>query len=127
MHDRMEKRLSCMLEKNLDETCILFRCAIHQNKLTFRSLYKKLEGATTRPQNISGPLGKNCKTNCHNQPTVQSKPVENPTKKILVSKEVLNDLSTDQNLLYEYTKRIGVGEVDQKYTSWKIGPIHHAQ
>ena len=65
--------------------------------------------------------------NCHNQPTVQSKPVENPMKKILVSKEVLNDLSTDQHLLYEYTKGIEVGEMDQKYASWKIGPIHHAR
>ena len=58
---------------------------------------------------------------------MQFKPVENPLKTILVAEEVLNDLSTDQCLLYEYIKRIGVGEVDQKYASWKIGPIYYAR
>ena len=48
-------------------------------------------------------------------------------KTILVAEKVLNELSTDQRLLCEYTKGIGVGEVDQKYASWKIGTIHHAR
>ena len=46
-------------------------------------------------------------------------------KTILVAEKVFNDLSTDQRLLYQYTKGIGVGEVNQKYASGKIGPIHH--
>ena len=103
------------------------RCALHQNELLFQSLLKKLDDATTGRQNFSGPLGKQFKTNCHNQPTVQFKPVENPMKTISIAEEVLNDLSTDHRLLYEITKEIGVGEEDQKFISWKIGPIHHTR
>ena len=115
------------LEKKLGRNLYTVGCALHQNELPFRSLFENLDDATTGPQNFSGSLGKQCKTNCHNQPTAQFKPVENLTKTILVFEEVLNDLSTDQHLLYEYIKRIGVGEVDQKYASWKIGPIYHAR
>ena len=42
-------------------------------------------------------------------------------------KKDFSDLSTDQRLLYEYTKDIGSAKVDEKYSSWKIGPLHHAR
>ena len=32
-------------------------CALHQKQLSFRSLFKKLDGSTTGPQNFSGQLG----------------------------------------------------------------------
>ena len=124
----MEQWLSCEVgKKKLGRNLHTVGCALHQNELSFRSLFKKLDCATTATQNFGGPLGKQCQTNCHNQPTVQFKPVENPNKTNMVVEEVLNDLSTDQHLLYEHTKGIEVGEMDQKYASWKIGPIHHAR
>ena len=119
-----KKGLSCEVGKQNLHTV---ECALYQNELPFQSLFKKLDGATSGPQNFNGPLEKQCKTNCHNQQTVQFKPIENPMKTILVAEEVLNDLSTDQRLLHEYTKGIGVGEVDQKYACWKIGLIHHVR
>ena len=32
-----------------------------------------------------------------------------------------------QRLLYEYNKGIGSGKVYEKYSSWKIGQLHHAR
>ena len=99
---RMKKWLSCEVGKKLGRNLHTVGSALHQSKLLFQSFYKKLDDATTEPQNFSGTLEKQCKTNCHNQQTVQFNPVENPTKTLLIADEVLNDLSTDQRLLYEY-------------------------
>ena len=54
----MEKRLSYEVGKKLGRNLHAVGCALYQNKLTFRTLFKKLEGATTGPQNISWAIGK---------------------------------------------------------------------
>jgi len=38
---------------------------------------------------------------------------------------VLNDLSSDQRLLFEYCKGIGLGKVNDLWTAWKIGALNH--
>ena len=44
-----------------------------------------------------------------------------------MEKEDLSNLSTYQRLLCEYIKGIGSRKVDEKYSSWKIGQLHHAR
>jgi len=115
------------LEEKLGRNLHTIGCALHQNELPFRALFKKPDGVTTGPQSFSGPLGKKCKENFHNQPQIAFERVENPLKEGLEKEEYFSDLSTDQRLLYEYTKGIGRGKVDEKYSSWKIGQLHHAR
>ena len=40
---------------------------------------------------------------------------------------MLNDLSNDQRLLYEYVIGIGKGHVSDRFASYKIGPANHAR
>ena len=97
-----------------------------QNELTFRATFKKLDGVTTRPQNSSGPLGKKCKENVYSKLQIAFESIENALQHS-VKKEDFSYLSTDQRLLYEYTKGIGLEKVGKKYSSWKIGQLHHAR
>ena len=62
----------------------------------------------------------------HCKPQIAFESIENPLQHSL-EKEDFSDLSSDQRLLHEYTKGIGSGKVDEKYSSWKIGQLHHAR
>ena len=48
------------LEDKLGRNLHTVGCALHQNELPFRAIFKKLDGVTTGPQSFSGPLGKKC-------------------------------------------------------------------
>lgn len=102
-------------------------CALHQNELPLRALFKKLDGTTTGPRSFYGPLGKRCLEDIHGEPQVQFETVQTPITDEYIPDEVLKDLSHDQRLLYEYCKGIGVGRVDDRWAAWKIGPLNHAR
>ena len=53
--------------------------------------------------------------------------IETPIGEGYISAAVLNDLSSDQRLLFEYCKGIGSGRVDDQWASWKIRPLNHAR
>ena len=91
------------LEDKLGRNLHTVGCALHQNELPFRAIFKKLDGVTTGPQSFSGPLGKKCKKNAHNKPQFAVESIENPLQHSV--KKDFSGLSTDQRLLYEYTKR----------------------
>ena len=61
----------------------------------------------------------------HEQPQVDFQPVE--TELVELNDEVLEDLSTDQRLLYEYVYGISKGRINQRYLNYKIGPCNHAR
>ena len=46
------------LEDKLGQNLHTVGCALHRNELSFRTIFKKLDGITTGPQSFSGPLGK---------------------------------------------------------------------
>ena len=91
------------LEKKLGQNLHSVECALHRNELTFQFLFKKLDGATIGLK-FQSTIGKAMQINCYNQSTLQFKPVENSMKIPLVAEKVLNDLRTDQRLLFEHTK-----------------------
>ena len=100
---------------------------MHQNELPFRAIFKKLNGVTTGPQSFSGSLEKKCKENVHSKQQIAFESIENPLQHS-VEKEDLSDLSTDQQrFLYEYTKGIGSGKVNEKCSFLKIRQQHHAR
>ena len=115
------------LEEILGRKLHTIGCALHQNELPLRALFKKLDGTTTGPRSFCGPLGKRCLEDIHGEPQVQFEPVQTPITDEYIPDEVLKDLSHDQRLLYEYCKGIGVGRVDDRWAAWKIGPLNHAR
>ena len=110
------------LEDKLGKNLHTVGCALHQNELPFRAIFKKLDGVTTGPRSFSGPLGKKCQENVHSKPQIVFESIENSLQHS-VEKEDLSNLSSDQRLLYEYTKGIGSRKLDEKYSSWKIGQL----
>ena len=115
------------LEELLNRKLHMIGCALHQNELPFKAIFKKLDGGTTGPRSFSGILGKKCKENNHELPQVSFNKIETPIGEDYISAAVLNDLSSDQRLLFEYCKGIGSGRVDDQWASWKIGPLNHAR
>ena len=65
------------LEDELERNLHTISCALHQNKLSFRAIFKKLDGATTEVQSFSGPLGKKCKESVYSKPQIVFESIKN--------------------------------------------------
>ena len=115
------------LERMLGRNLHTIGCSLHQNELPLRALFKKLDGEAIGPTTFTGPLGKKCKKDIHNDPQVLFEKVETTLVDGFIPSPVLKDLSSDQRLLYEYCKGIGRGRVDKQWSSRKIGPLNHAR
>ena len=87
------------LEDKLGRNLHTVGCALHQNELPFRAIFKKLDGVTAGPQSFNRPLGKKCKENAHSKPQIALESIENPLQHS-VEKEDFSNLSSDQCLLY---------------------------
>jgi hypothetical protein len=115
------------LERKLGRSLHTVGCSLHQNELPLRALFKNLDGEAIGPTTFTGPLGKRCKIDIHNNPQVSFEKVETLLIDGFIPSPVLKDLSSDQRLLYEYCKGIGCGRVDEQWSSRKIGPLNHAR
>ncbi|XP_065645679.1 uncharacterized protein LOC136076138 [Hydra vulgaris] len=113
------------LEKKLGRKLQTIGCNLHQNELPFRSLFKKINGVTNSPNHFAGPLGKMANINNELNLVVNFGVIKSPI--IVLEKEILDDLSSDQRLLYEYCIAIATGNMSVKYSSWKIGPLNHSR
>jgi hypothetical protein len=67
-------KLEELLKKNLHT----IGCALHQNELPLRALFRKLDDLTTGPKTFSGPLGKRCRENIHETKVVNFEAIETP-------------------------------------------------
>lgn len=115
------------LEELLKRNLHTIGCALHQNELPLRALFRKLDNLTTGPKTFSGPLGKRCAENIHETKVVNFEAIESPIIEGYITEEVLKDLSHDQRLLFEYCKGIALGEVTNTWYNYKIGPLNHAR
>ena len=95
----------------------------YQNELPFRAIIQKIGWSSYRTAKFQWTTWKKCKENVHSKPRIAFESIDKPLQHS-VEKE---DLSTEQRLVYEYTKAIGSGKVDEKYSSWKVGQLHHAR
>ena len=66
------------LEDKLGRNLHTVGCALHQNELPFRAIFKKLDGVTTEQQSFSQPLGKKCNENVNSKPQIAFESIENP-------------------------------------------------
>ncbi|KAK6178315.1 hypothetical protein SNE40_013114 [Patella caerulea] len=122
-----ENGLVTCLENKIGRKLHTIGCSLHQNELPFRAVFKHLDGSTKSPAAFSGPLGKLCGEDYHHLPQVDFDKLSGPLDNMDISKETLNDLSSDQRLLLEYVWGISKGEVNPKHAAWKIGPLNHAR
>ena len=122
----LKNGLMSNLEDKLQQNLHLIGCALHQNKLLLRAIFKKLDGSTTSPASFSGHLARQCGKNWNQISQVEFQPISTNVSKEL-SKEIKCDLSSGQRLLYVYCIEIDSGMVDEKWASWKIGPLCHSR
>ena len=71
------------LEDKLGRILHTVGCALHQNELPFRAIFKKLDGVTTGLQSFSGPLGKKCKENVYSKSQIAFESIKNLLQHIL--------------------------------------------
>lgn len=115
------------LEKIMKRKLHTIGCSLHQNELPFRAVFKHLDGCTKAPTTFSGPLGKLCERDYHEQPQVNFIKISGPLDEMHFPEKSLHDISSDQRLLLEYVLGISKGKVNATYASWKIGPLNHAR
>ena len=114
------------LEELLNRKLHMIGYALLQNELPFKAIFKKLDGGTTGPRSFGGMLKQKCKENNHELLQLSFNKIETPIGEGYISTAILNNLSSDQKLLFEYCKGIGSGRVDDQWASWKIGLLNHA-
>ena len=116
------------LEKSLERKLHLNGCTLHQNELPFRAVFLHLYETTKNPQAFNGPIGKLAsKENIHLDPTVDFEPISPGSESLNLPDEVVSDLSTDQQLMYEYWVGITTGKMRGNFAQRKIGPVMHAR
>lgn len=99
-------------------------CLLHMNELPLRALFSKLDGSTSGPESFSGPLGKRIQK-CDGLDIVQFEPIDFPCA--LDVEEIKQDLSTDQQLLFEICIAISNGKFSEDLKNRKIGPVAHSR
>ena len=115
------------LEKKIGHKLHTIGCALHQNELPFRAVFKHLDGSTKSPSTFTGPLGKLCEIDHHDLPQVEFTKLSGDLDNMKLSEDTLNDLSSDQRLFLEYVQGISRGKVNPRLAAWKIGPLNHAR
>lgn len=91
-----EGDLVTLQEKNINRKLHTIGCSLHQNELPFRAMFKHLDGYTITPTAFSGPIGKLCERDFHEQPQVEFTKLSRPLDEMIFSEDILNDLSCDQ-------------------------------
>ncbi len=113
------------LENIIGRPLQLIGCSLHQNELPWKAVFRKIDGATTGPRTFDGKIGILCQEDMEDKPQIKFKPIGSSL--VELPSEILNDLSHDQRLLYEYTSGIQNGSVNSVYASRKVGPVNHAR
>ena len=105
----------------------LLGCLLHQVELPLRHIICELDGNTNGPKYYKGPIGDAASHQTfHEQILVEFVPIYSE-KELFVSSQVISDLSTDQQKLYEYCVGISKGSISKKFLAKKPGPIFHAR
>lgn len=109
------------LEQHFGKPLQWLVCLLHLNELPLRHLLHHLDGQTTGPVGLSGPIGKQLQ-NCENLPVVKFKRIDceltNIDKK---------DLSTDQRYLLSMCQAISNGNCSLDLSRKNPGKLSHAR
>ena len=95
-----------LLEKSFKKQIQWFICLLHINELPLRHLFGYLDDPTTGPRAFFGTMGKALQT-CDKNPVVRFEPIES---RVPFRPTDVDDLSTDQNYLYEICLAVTSGQ-----------------
>ena len=84
-------------------------CQLQTNELGLRHLFEELDGKTNSSTGWSGELGKMLKSVDSMEREYSFKVINKGPELIELPEDVLKDLSTDQNLLYQLAKAVRSG------------------
>lgn len=110
-----------LLELQLKRPLQWLICQLHANELPLRHLLRYLDGNTTGPSSFSGPIGKLLES-CEQLPVGCFKKIE-----VALSKVNLEELSTDQNYLYQIRHAIFTGNCPTNLANKSPGKMSHAR
>jgi hypothetical protein len=114
------------LERFLGRELQRMGCLLHFNELPVKELAKKLYGKTTGPNTYEAELN-----DIVNNPDLTYKPIVKfkkiPSEGYDIPEEVVSDLSTHANYLYEFSKGLSEGEIDPDLATRYPGKQDHAR
>lgn len=100
-------------------------CLLHMNELPFRALFKHLDGETSGPKAFKGPIGK-ILAGVNNIPVCKFKQVYSDNLPVL-PEDIIKDLSTDQQYLYEMCHAIQSGKCSSSLQNKSPGTLVHSR
>lgn len=100
-------------------------CLLHGNELLLRHYFDHIDGMTTGPTSLSGPVGMQLPA-CHDLPIIKFQAIASLNMPDIPN-EVLQDMSTDQQYMYQIVQAVSKGEVSTVIAKLKPGPINHAR
>ncbi|VEN43556.1 unnamed protein product, partial [Callosobruchus maculatus] len=112
------------LEKHLDRPLQWFICQLHTNELPLRHLINFLDGSTTGPKDLCGPIGQALK-GCESLPIVDFNIIESNMP--VLDESVSTELSTDQKYLFDICNAISKGTVNENLSKRSPGKIVHSR
>ena len=102
-------------------------CQLHTNELGLRHLFEELDGKTSSKTGWSGDLGKLLKTTSNMGINYEFEPISLGPDIIDLPDEVVDDLSTDQNLLYRRAQAVRSGNLSRDLGLRKGGSLVHSR
>lgn len=114
-----------LLEEQLGRPVQWDICLLHYNELPLRHLLQKLDGHTSGPYKLSGPIGAQLNT-CETLQVTEFEaiPVDWPNKML---QKNITDLSTDQDYLLRMCAAISCGECDPDLALKNPGRLSHSR
>lgn len=100
-------------------------CQLHFNELPLRALFVLMDGPTTGPESFSGVIGKSLDDSLK-LPIVQFRSIAVNLPKLKYNMKS-NELSTDQQYLYEITEAISKGIVSESLAQRNPGKVHNSR
>lgn len=110
-----------LMEKQIGKPIQWLICLLHANELPLRHLLHALDGKTTGPHSLSGPIGSLLAT-CESRPVKKFLAIEADLPEI--NEE---DLSTDQQYLYKICCAIKTGTCSESLSKKNPGKLSHAR
>ena len=116
-----------ILEKLLGKKCTWLICQLHTNELGLRHLMEELDGRTNSRTGWSGDLGKLLKKTGDMKINYDFEAIDLGPGHIELPEDVLNDLSTDQKLLYDRATAVRTGKLSREVALKKGGSLVHSR
>ena len=100
-----------LVEVQLDDVLQHVICGLHMNELLFWHILCETDGVTKGPESLSGPVGSTLSDDIWLHPVVNYEPI--PGKVPKLPEDVVQQLSRDQHLAYQYAHAVQSGKIER--------------